>query len=584
MSLKEISASVQEVAEAISAVLHVDVTIVDNHLIRIAATGEYKNCIGEKIPEKCLFEFVLAEKKPNYTDRFVSNHICENCSVKSTCNEFATIGYPIMKGSEVIGVIGINSFRTEQEKIIRENYDSLMVFLEKLSVILLGNIIYDQTIKQLKIQTEETNQIIEGLSYGILCVDNDGLIKYINKKAENIFDTIKENIINHSIRELIPNINLKLTKVKYNTDKITVNDKKFSLTLKSNPVIFQGKKVSNIIEIKKTSDEVRDAYNLIEGEKIVKFEDIIGESNSIKIVKNISENIAKGTSTILLRGESGTGKELFARAIHYKSDRCRAPFIAINCASIPDNLLESELFGYEGGAFSGARREGQMGKFELANNGTIFLDEIGDMPLHLQPKILRVLQEQRFIKIGGKKEISINIRIIAATNKNLEDMVKSGLFRKDLYYRLNVIPIFLPSLKERGKDVLLLSQYLLKKFCNRLCKEPKLFSKEIENIFVNYNWPGNIRELENVIEYLVNITEEKIITPSNLPITMQQKFYEFDSQNKMTLKSRVEMYEKKILMSMIEKYGDDAKGKSKIIEELGIELSTLYRKLNKFNL
>ncbi|MCY6484961.1 sigma 54-interacting transcriptional regulator [Clostridium aestuarii] len=584
MSLKEIRTSVQEVAEAIAAVLHVDVTIVDEDLMRVAATGEYKNCIGEKIPKKCLFEFVLNEKKPNYADKFRSNHICEKCSAKSTCNEFSTIGYPIFKGNEVIGVIGINSFREEQEKIIRENYDSLMIFLEKLSVILLGNIIYSQTIKQLKIQTEETNKIIDSLSDGILCVDSKGMIKYTNKKAEKIFETIKENIINHPVKEIIPNIDLELTGVKYNTEKINVNGKKISLTIKSNPVIFQGKKVSNIIEVNKTSDEVRDAYKLIEGEKIVKFEDIIGESKSIKNVKNISKNIAKSNSTIILRGESGTGKELFARAIHYKSNRRRAPFIAINCASIPDNLLESELFGYEGGAFSGARREGQMGKFELANGGTIFLDEIGDMPIHLQPKILRVLQEQRFRRIGGKKEISVSVRIIAATNRNLEDMVKNGQFREDLYYRLNVIPIFLPSLKERSQDVLLLSEYLLGKFCDRLEKENKRFSNELKDIFVTYNWPGNIRELENVIEYLVNITEEEIITPQNLPVTVQQRLYEYESQSKLSLKSRVESYEANLLIAMIEKYGNDVKGKSKIVEELGIELSTLYRKLKKYNL
>ncbi len=177
----------------------------------------------------------------------------------------------------------------------------------------------------------------------------------------------------------------------------------------------------------------------------------MGSSNNIKNVKLIAKNIAKTDSTVLLRGESGTGKELFARAIHFESQRCDAPFIAVNCASIPDNLLESEFFGYEGGAFSGAKREGQMGKFELANGGTIFLDEIGDLPLHLQPKILRVLQEQSFTKIGGKEEICVDVRIIAATNRELETMVKHGQFRQDLYYRLNVIPIYLPSLKDRGK-------------------------------------------------------------------------------------------------------------------------------------
>ncbi|MCY6370052.1 sigma 54-interacting transcriptional regulator [Clostridium ganghwense] len=584
MSLTDIKASAQEVAEAIAAVLHVDVTIVDKNSNRIAATGEYKGCIGEKIPQKSLFEFVISEKKPKHINKSHSNTICKNCSKKSTCSEFASIGYPILNGNEVIGVIGINSFREEQKKIIEENYDSLMVFLEKLSTILLGNMIYNQTIKQLKIQTEETSHIIDSLSYGILCVNSKGMIKYINKKAKKLFGISDEKIINHSVKDIIPDIDIELIREKYHGKKINIHGKGYNLMLKNNPIIFEGEEVSNIIEVSKTSEEVRNAYNLITGEKVVKFQDIIGQSESVKNVKDISKNIAKSNSTVLLRGESGTGKELFARAIHYDSDRYKAPFIAINCASIPDNLLESELFGYEGGAFSGARREGQMGKFELANGGTIFLDEIGDMPIHLQPKILRVLQEQKFRRIGGKKEISVNVRVIAATNRNLEEMVKNRLFRDDLYYRLNVIPIFLPSLKERGMDILLLSEHLLQKFCDRLETGNKKFSKEIQDIFISYNWPGNIRELENVIEYLVNVTKEELITPPNLPIMMKQNLCEFESQNKMTLKSRLERYEKNVLISLIEKHGNDAKGKEKITEELEIEISTLYRKLKKYNL
>ena len=180
---------------------------------------------------------------------------------------------------------------------------------------------------------------------------------------------------------------------------------------------------------------VRNAYKLIEGENSITFEDIIGDSSEILEVKNLASKVAESKSTVLLRGESGTGKELFARSIHNSSSRNNFPFVAINCASIPDNLLESELFGYEGGAFTGAKKKGQMGKFELANGGTLFLDEIGDLPLHLQPKLLRALQDQAFMRVGGKELINIDFRLIAATNKNLEAMILEGEFREDLYYR-----------------------------------------------------------------------------------------------------------------------------------------------------
>ncbi len=317
----------------------------------------------------------------------------------------------------------------------------------------------------------------------------------------------------------------------------------------------------------------------------MRFEDIIGESNNFINVKVIAKNISKTDSTVLLTGESGTGKELFARAIHYESNREDCPFIAINCASIPDNLLESELFGFEGGSFSGARREGQMGKFELANGGTLFLDEIGDLPLHLQPKILRVLQEHSFRKIGGKEEICVDVRIIAATNRNLDAMVKNGQFREDLYYRLKVIPIVLPSLRERGEDIFLLSDHLLHKFCCRFDLPKKVLGENAKEIFLNYNWPGNIRELENVIEYLVNVSKGGIVYSESLPETMKLlKASEESIICNKDLKTRVEEFEAGLLLSLIKKYGDDAEGKSSIIRELGIDLSTLYRKLKKYNL
>lgn len=201
---------------------------------------------------------------------------------------------------------------------------------------------------------------------------------------------------------------------------------------------------------------------------------------------------SRSTSTILITGESGTGKELFARSIHNHSDRVDNPFVTVNCAAIPDNLLESELFGYEEGSFTGAKKGGKLGKFELADKGTIFLDEIGDMSLHLQAKLLRVLQERELDKIGGKSNIFIDVRIIAATNKNLETMVKNGSFREDLYYRLNVIPIKLPSLRERRGDIPLLINYMIDEYSHKLEKEILGIDENAKQLLINYSWPGNI--------------------------------------------------------------------------------------------
>lgn len=574
-------------AEAIAAVLKVDVTIIDKNFNRIAATGKYKKFIGNKIPGKCLFESVIKEKKTNHIKRYLKDNeekinpsVCENCEAKDRCTEYATIGYPIIMENEVIGVIGINIFNEKQLNIITEEFNSMIIFLNRLSTLLVGNIVYHETIKKLQIQTEETNHIIDSLSHGIMSLDNNGIIKYINHKGRKLLDIKEETLLN--IKDIITNFDIKLLSSEYKGKRISIRGRNESFLIKSSPIIFKGERVSNIIEFNKKIEEVQAAYKLFASSKIVRFGDILGNSSSIKNVKNIAKTIAKTNSTVLLRGESGTGKELFARAIHFESERRDAPFIAVNCASIPDNLLESEFFGYEGGAFSGAKREGQMGKFELANGGTIFLDEIGDLPLHLQPKILRVLQEQSFTKIGGKEEIFVDVRIIAATNRDLESMVKNVQFREDLYYRLNVIPIYLPSLKTREEDIILLSEYLIDKFCGRSNLPMKQLSQEVKQAFRNYPWPGNIRELENIIEYIVNTTKEKTIYIEHLPKSFN--ISKDHNKNNKSLQDRLYQYEKNLLLSMIKEYGEDGKGKERIAKELDINLSTLYRKLKKYNL
>jgi len=259
----------------------------------------------------------------------------------------------------------------------------------------------------------------------------------------------------------------------------------------------------------------------LELKKRYRLRNVIGISDKMQEVFKTALKAAKSKATILLMGESGTGKELIAKAIHFESDRAKGPFIAINCAAIPENLLEAELFGYEKGAFTGALVS-KPGKFELANGGTIFLDEIGDMPLALQAKLLRVIQDKAFERIGGTRPIKVDVRIIAATNKDLEKMVKEGTFREDLYYRLNVIPIFLPPLRERREDIPLLIDYFLKKFNKEYNKNIGI-SNEAVKALINYSWPGNVRELENTIERLVVLTEGEEITLEDLPFYIKQE-------------------------------------------------------------
>jgi Nif-specific regulatory protein len=249
-----------------------------------------------------------------------------------------------------------------------------------------------------------------------------------------------------------------------------------------------------------------------------RIENLIGQSDRMQEVFEAVYRVAPTRASVLLRGESGTGKELIAKAIHYMSPRNKGPFIKFNCASIPEGLLESELFGHEKGAFTGAVSS-RSGKFELANGGTIFLDEVGDLPIALQPKILRVLQEKEFERVGGERTIKVDVRIITATSRNLEKLVSEGKFREDLYYRLNVIPIFLPPLRERGEDIPILIDYFLKKF-NKENNRSVVLDKSALQVLLNYDWPGNVRELENTIERLVIMSPSDKITAADLPASL----------------------------------------------------------------
>lgn len=344
------------------------------------------------------------------------------------------------------------------------------------------------------------------------------------------------------------------------------------------------------------------AFQIVEKRKIIG-NNIITEFNNIKYkstkmdsVMSLAKKASKTDSTVLITGESGTGKELFARALHYDSSRKKEAFLAINCSAIPENLFESELFGYEEGAYTGALKGGHPGKFELANKGTLLLDEIGDMPLNLQPKLLRVLQDSKVMRIGGKGYIDVDVRIIASTNCNLEEKVKNKEFREDLYYRLNVIPINIPPLRERTEDIELLADYFVRKFSSKLNKHVESIALDALDIIKNYQWYGNVRELENTIEYAVNMTDKLYIDIDSLPNKLKNTKNKANEDNLRrnhseklcteednTLCTIAEL-ERNELKKAIKLYGMTNYSINKICEELGISRATFYRKIKKYNL
>lgn len=309
------------------------------------------------------------------------------------------------------------------------------------------------------------------------------------------------------------------------------------------------------------------------------FDNIEGKSEAMETLKKRAQLVSQSNSTILITGESGTGKSLLAASIHKESPRRDMPFVSVNCAAIPETLLESELFGYEKGAFTGADKNGKLGKFQLADKGTLFLDEIGDMPMHLQVKLLTCLQNHRIDPIGSTKPVDVDVRIIAATNKNLEKMIQENQFREDLYFRLNVIPLSIPPLRERPDDIPVMIDHTIKKYTDLLQKNIRGIDKEAMDILLSYSWPGNTREIENVIEYSINMEASDTITAESLPDKLIIKSSTYHSSGKGSLKAQINNAERAIINNCLDTTGCTLEGKRKAADILEISESTLYRKL-----
>lgn len=439
------------------------------------------------------------------------------------------------------------------------------------------------------------------MSDGICVINEYGYIEYVNSAYEEIFHIDKSKMIGKSIF-MTKNDDILLTSFR---EKRNIRGKlKYycgnSQIAASTTVMYEDKSFFGIIGIY-TECDIQDRKNMIKIEQSrafltkrtvydldSEFDEVIGESEVLKKALYRAQKASKTSSTVLIRGESGTGKELVAKAIHKNSKRSNEPFITINCGAIPTNLLESELFGHEQGSFTGAVKR-KIGKFEQAKSGTIFLDEVGDLPLCMQVKLLRVLQEKEFVRVGGNEIIKVNARIIAATNRNLEEMIEKKVYRKDLYYRLNVIPLYLPALRERRDDVSLLINYFVEKISQKTGIESISFTKEANTCLYNYDWPGNIRELENIIEQLMVLSEDNIVDVQDIPNNISRIYSvnNFNIQNSslINLKVNGELatlndYEREIIKYAIKKFGSfNAAGKA-----LGVTHKTVASKARKYNL
>ncbi|MCL6610309.1 MAG: sigma 54-interacting transcriptional regulator [Peptococcaceae bacterium] len=441
--------------------------------------------------------------------------------------------------------------------------------------------------------------IFDAMYEAVIIIDSGGTIVYVNHAYSNIVGVPGGKIIGRKMEEVEPSsmclkvlrghppiINQKIVIHSIGVE-VLANITPFFVNGKIKGVISVFRNVYETINLSNELERMRDIAQYLHNElkstsKLPDpFKKLAGNNVYFRQALVLAATAAPTDATVMVRGESGSGKEILAEAIQRSSLRREYPFVKVNCASIPESLLESELFGYEEGAFTGAKKGGKPGKFELAHRGTIFLDEVGDMSPAMQAKLLRVLQEKEIERVGGNKTIPVDVRVISATNKDLETMVVKKQFREDLYYRLNVIPIFLPPLRRRKDDIPLLVDHFVRLYCREHNRGKAIVSSGVMNTLIGHDWPGNVRELKNVIEHAVVLCPGDMITAEHLPryLRREDSFNHADRKQE-TLPELVEQLEKEVITGVLKKYGN----KSSAIKALGISRRTFYLKLKKYQL
>lgn len=585
ISLLDIKEHVKKYASAISSLINVDVGIVDKNMVRVTGTGLYKNIEGVYALGS-VYKNSLETGKTNIIENPRQHDLCTECLDKNKCREKLEIATPIYCRDEIVGVIGLVCFSDEQKKKILSDIDSYLSFTKQIAEFI-GIKFYEYQENLMQKDRESTlNTIIDNINKGVIISDCNDVIININNIASAKLK-LKSDVLGKTMKLMSQNdylmneevFNMVIENEEYNVAGKIIPLKSFNKT-RSNAFVFE--------DVKKIS---RNILEMTSSDNMITLENIYGTSAATQSLKENIQKIANTNSTVLITGESGTGKELVARSLHSHGNRRNKPFVVINCSAIPDTLLESELFGYVKGAFTGASQNGRMGKFELANTGVIFLDEIGDMPLYLQAKILRVIQEKKIERIGSNKSIDLDIKIIAATNVDLEKKIMEQKFRGDLYYRLNVIPIKLLPLRERKEDIIPIINSLIDKY-NRLSdKYVHSIDEDVKKALINYEWPGNVRELENVMELMISMSGSNgIISSDLLPDNILHHFDTAPSSVEELIlndKSELEDFEKieKVYIEKsLEKYGDDTESKKYIADKMSIGLTTLYRKMKKYNI
>lgn len=580
--LMQIQPTIQRFARMLASVLQLEVEIVDENLFRVAGTGAYGKFLGRQLSGNSrLLRHVLETKTEKVVTQSRFDPLCEGCDSKENCREKAFLGTPVILQDRCVGVISLIAVTHEQQEHISDNLREFSDYVRHISTIFVSKLLEDQGPGDNISKIFAT--MIDNMDQGVLVVDDESRVQFVNQTALKTLGVVQNNIIGKPIR--FRPLTFESNFTHGHMQHIVSWDDKSEL------IIGQLHNIQGRQLFLMAFHQSHTSFSVANAPDEPHIEQLVGECRVMRQLKRLISRIAPSPSSVMVVGESGTGKEVVARAIHKLSGRRNKPFIAINCAAIPEQLLESELFGYVKGAFTGASANGKTGLIQAANTGTLFLDEIGDMPLMLQAKLLRAIEAREILPIGASSPIQVDIRIISATNQNLAQFIAEGKFREDLFYRLNVIPITLPPLRERQEDIELLVHYFLHLHTRRLGSVYPGIAPDVVEILRKHRWPGNLRELSNLMEYLVNVVPsgeviDSTLLPPNLLNngTTEQSDVTEVSEAHLSLDdaggTALEEMEKQMIREALSRHNS----KKQVADELGIGIATLYRKIKKYEL
>lgn len=579
--LMQIQPTIQRFARMLASVLQLEVEIVDENLCRVAGTGAYGKFLGRQLSGNSrLLRHVLETKTEKVVTQSRFDPLCEGCDSKENCREKAFLGTPVILQDRCVGVISLIAVTHEQQEHISDNLREFSDYVRHISTIFVSKLLEDQGPGDNISKIFAT--MIDNMDQGVLVVDADNRVQFVNQTALKTLGVVQNNIIGKPVR--FRPLTFESNFTHGHMQHIVSWDDKSEL------IIGQLHNIQGRQLFLMAFHQSHTSFSVANAPDEPHIEQLVGECRVMRQLKRLISRIAPSPSSVMVVGESGTGKEVVARAIHKLSGRRNKPFIAINCAAIPEQLLESELFGYVKGAFTGASANGKTGLIQAANTGTLFLDEIGDMPLMLQAKLLRAIEAREILPIGASSPIQVDIRIISATNQNLAQFIAEGKFREDLFYRLNVIPITLPPLRERQEDIELLVHYFLHLHTRRLGSVYPGIAPDVVEILRKHRC-GNLRELSNLMEYLVNVVPsgeviDSTLLPPNLLNngTTEQSDVTEVSEAHLSLDdaggTALEEMEKQMIREALSRHNS----KKEVADELGIGIATLYRKIKKYEL